>query len=101
MKVKYWIADCLYDASAADGSGYTYQSVRAQTKKECLALRDRRLKGISQAVYRFSEPHRVTIYYDSVFDLLRQATSEAGLDEHTVSSIRQPNWPMMEGTSAY
>ena len=82
MKLKYWIANCTYDVLATDGSDYSYQSVRARTKKECLAMRDCRLIGMSPSILRFSEPHQVTIHYGDVFHLMLQATSEGGLYEH-------------------
>ena len=72
MKMKYWIADCIGD--------HERYSIRTRTKKECLMLRDCRIRR--NPTHCYGEPRKVSLYYFDKFDLMLMAASECGLYEN-------------------
>lgn len=63
MKLTYWIAECLNDASC--------YSLRRKTKKEILEyFKENGDMG-------FGAPRKVSIEYDNAFDLMRQCMEES------------------------
>ena len=63
----YWIAVCKDDRPA--------YSIRARTRKECMALRER--TG-SDHEKRYTRPVKVTVVYKDAFDLVQNLLGEGG-----------------------
>ena len=68
MKLTYWKADCWSDSHA--------YSIRAKTKKECIALRAEARETPEQVDDDFGPVEKVTVTYDSGFDLLEQVAGD-------------------------
>lgn len=67
MKLIYWVADCETDSHC--------YSVRAKTKKECIAQ-----VALRDTCNTYSEPRKVVVEYKDGFDLLVNALSEGGVE---------------------
>jgi hypothetical protein len=67
MKLTYWIANCLDDSPA--------YSIRRRTRREVSAELAERGDG------DYGEPHKITVKYDSAFDLLKRCLGEGAIDE--------------------
>lgn len=63
----YWVAECLRDSQC--------YSLRAKTKKECQALKDKDQREI------YGHVHKVVVEYRDAFDLMYLALSEGGIYE--------------------
>lgn len=76
-KLNYWVAECLTDSRV--------YSIRARTKRDCLAGLakagcgpDGEPVGDQQYRNRYTSPHKVTVEYDDAFDLMFQCLSNEG-----------------------
>lgn len=65
MKLSYWVAPCLGD--------HMCYSIRAKTKKECVALVQE--TGSPES---FGKPKRVEVEYDNALDLITLSLGEGG-----------------------
>ena len=65
----YWVAECEDDSSV--------YSLRARTRRECVALRD-------ATTGRYCKVHKVTVEYFDAFDLVRQCMGEGRINETAV-----------------
>jgi len=69
MKLTYWVANRLTDRCC--------YSIRKLTKKAVVE----ELKSHDKEDY--GEPHKITVEYDSAFDLLNQCLQEGSINEGT------------------
>jgi hypothetical protein len=67
MKLTYWVATCLDD--------HRCYSVRGKTKKSVVEQLG------SFDAESFGKPHKVTVEYESAFDLLVQCMQEGSINE--------------------
>lgn len=70
MRITYWVAECLNDSRV--------YSIRAETRRECKALKAQRDEDGGAQV---GEVHKVQVDYSGAFDLLRQCLDEGGINE--------------------
>jgi hypothetical protein len=66
MKLTYWVAECLDDASC--------YSIRCKTKREVV-------KAAAENPTGYGAPHKVVVEYAGAFDLLTQCLAEGSIYE--------------------
>jgi len=68
MTLKYWISDCLNDSPV--------YSIRAETKRACVAKRQERGYEGAELDRNFGPARKVEVSYDSNFDLMEKCSEE-------------------------